>query len=172
MPYVVEIVERDITTADAEVIVNAANNQFWMGSGVAGAIKAKGGAVVEKEAMAKGPVFPGEAVATTAGLLRYKYVIHAAVMGQDLRTTDKLIRKATLSSLRLAVDLRISSLAFPAFGTGVGGFPVTACAFVMLQAVKIFEPEATHLTRIQFCLLDPLALTAFRNQWEKTKDTR
>ena len=82
----IEVVRGDITKADTEMIVNAANNNFWMGSGVAGAIKAAGGEGIEQEAMAKGPVMPGEAIYTGAGRLPYRGVIHAAVMGQDLRT--------------------------------------------------------------------------------------
>ena len=88
MPYHIELVQRDITTTDTEVIVNAANNHFWMGSGVAGAIKRAGGETIEQQAVAKGPVMTGEAIYTGAGELRLKYIINAAVMGQDIRTTD------------------------------------------------------------------------------------
>src|SRR4030067_1085337 len=77
----------DITEMDCDAIVNAANNHLWMGAGVAGAIKRKGGEIIEEEAVKKGPMPVGEAVATTAGALKARYVIHAAGMGQDL-TTD------------------------------------------------------------------------------------
>ncbi len=163
MSFEIELVKGHITKVDTEVIVNAANNNFWMGSGVAGAIKAAGGQSVEDDAMAKGPVMPGEAVYSTAGKLRFKYVIHAAVMGQDLRTNDKLIRQATVSSLNLAESLKIKSLAFPAFGTGVGGFPMTACANLMEAAVRGYQPVANHLERVVFCMFDELGMYAFRN---------
>ncbi|MBU8933654.1 MAG: macro domain-containing protein [candidate division Zixibacteria bacterium] len=161
MPFSIEIIRGDITHVDTEAIVNAANNEFWMGAGVAGAIKNAGGQSIEDDAMIKGPVMPGEAVFSTAGKLPYKYVIHAAVMGQDLRTNDKLIRQATVSSLNLAEKLGIKSLAFPAFGTGVGGFPMTACANLMEAAVRGYQPVAKHLERVVFCMFDELGVYAF-----------
>ena len=163
MAYTIEVVKGDITQADTEVIVNAANNEFWMGSGVAGAIKRAGGDVIEQEAMAKGPVMPGEAVFTGAGRLPFKYVVHAAVMGQDLRTSDKLIRRSTIASLTIADNLGVLSITLPAFGTGVGGFPVQACANIMTTAARAFSDQAKHLQRVQFCLVDDVGYTVFRN---------
>ena len=161
MAYQIEVVQRDITQTDTDAIVNAANNHFWMGSGVAGAIKSAGGEGIEKEAMAKGPVMPGEAIYTGAGKLRFKAIIHAAVMGQDLRTNLKLIRQATIASLNIAEKLKMTSLALPAFGTGVGGFPMTACANIMVKAVQGFADKAVHLQRVQFCMFDSLGRKAF-----------
>ncbi len=159
--FTVEIVKGNIVEALAEAIVTAANTKLWMGAGVAGAIKAAGGESVEQEAIAKGPIPPGQAVATTAGRLRYKYVIHAAVMGQDLRTNDRYIRQATIASLNLADRLQLKSVAPPAFGTGVGGFPMTACANIMVKAARGFRTEARHLERVVFCLYDELGYRAF-----------
>jgi len=161
VPIKLEVVKGDITAADTEAIVNAANNEFWMGSGVAGAIKRHGGQVIEEEAMHKGPVMPGEAVYTGAGRLRFKYVIHAAVMGQDLRTSDRLIRRATIAALSLAEKLGLKSLALPAFGTGVGGFPMKACANIMVKAVRGFESQVVNLQRVQFCLFDDTGYRLF-----------
>ena len=170
MPYEIEIVRGDITRADTEAIVNAANNQFWMGSGVAGAIKAAGGDIIEKEAIKKGPVMPGEAVHTTAGKLPFKMVIHAAVMGQDLRTSDKYIRQATISCLNIAEKLGIASIAFPAFGTGVGGFPMKACAHVMLDAVRGYEALSKNINRVQFCLFDEYGFGVFEEKLRKKEN--
>jgi O-acetyl-ADP-ribose deacetylase len=167
MPITLEVVQGDIVQANTEAIVNAANNEFWMGSGVAGAIKRAGGEVVEQEAMAKGPVMPGEAVSTTAGKLRFKYVIHGAVMGQDLRTTDKLIRKTTIACLNIAENLRLESVALPAFGTGVGGFPMQACANIMVEAARLWGTQAKHVKRIQFCLFDDAGFVMFRKAVDK-----
>src|SRR2546422_4215267 len=114
----------DISQARVDAVVNAANNHLWMGGGVAGALKRAGGSEIEREALAKGPIEIGEAVVTGGGALPAKYVIHAAVMGQDLRTDRSKISKATRNSLIRASELGISSIAFPALGTGVGGFPV------------------------------------------------
>jgi O-acetyl-ADP-ribose deacetylase (regulator of RNase III) len=162
MPITIHIFKGDITTAATEAIVNAANNEFWMGSGVAGAIKSAGGTVIETEAMAKGPVMPGQAVWTGAGKLRFKYVIHAAAMGQDLRTTDRLIRQATVAALQTAEDLKIGSVALPAFGTGVGGFPLKACAKIMISTARSFETVALSLTRVEFWLFDETAFGVFK----------
>ena len=164
MGYSIEVIQGDITKADVDAIVNAANNEFWMGSGVAGAIKAAGGEVIEQEAMKKGPVMPGEAIWTSAGRLPYRYVIHAAVMGQDLRTSGELIRRATVASLDLAEQLEVTSLALPAFGTGVGGFPMTACANIMVTAARGYAPMARHLQRVVFCLYDSTAAKIFRDK--------
>ena len=162
MPYEIEIVKGDITQTDTEIIVNAANNEFWMGAGVAGAIKRAGGEVIEREAMNKGPVMPGQAVYTGSGSLPYKCVIHAAVMGQDLKTSDKLIRQATVASLNIAEKLGAASLAFPAFGTGVGGFPLKACARLMISVVRGFESGSRKLKKVQFCLFDDLSFETFK----------
>lgn len=167
MPLVIEITRGDITKADTEAIVNAANNNFWMGSGVAGAIKAAGGSVIEEEAMKKGPVMPGEAVFTGAGRLPFRGVIHAAVMGQDLRTRDTFIRQATIASLLLAETHKVKSVAFPAFGAGVGGFPITACANLMIKAVKGMENRLTTVERVQFCLFDDVAWKVFSDALAK-----
>jgi O-acetyl-ADP-ribose deacetylase (regulator of RNase III) len=167
MPVQLEVVQGDITKTNTDVIVNAANNEFWMGSGVAGAIKAGGGEVVEQEAMAKGPKLPGEAVFTTAGRLRFKYVIHGAVMGQDLRTTDKLIRRTTMACLNIAEKLKVESIAFPAFGAGVGGFPMQACANIMIDAARLWGSQARNVKRIQFCLFDDLGCGLFQRALAK-----
>jgi O-acetyl-ADP-ribose deacetylase len=167
MPIKIEIVKGDITKADTEVIVNAANNRFWMGSGVAGAIKAAGGAAIEEEAMAHGAVMPGEAIFTGSGRLTFKGIIHAAVMGQDLKTRDSFIRQATISSLTIADSLKIKSVAFPAFGTGVGGFPITACANIMIKAVRGMEDHLTCIERVQFCLFDEVAWKTFSDAFAK-----
>ncbi|OFW33798.1 MAG: hypothetical protein A3G76_03590, partial [Acidobacteria bacterium RIFCSPLOWO2_12_FULL_65_11] len=121
-PLTIEILDGDIAAQSTDAIVNAANNAFWMGAGVAGAIKARGGREIEVEAMAQGPVEPGECVVTSGGRLAARHVIHAAVMGQDLRTSGALIDRATRRTLALADRLGLVSIALPAFGTGVGGF--------------------------------------------------
>jgi O-acetyl-ADP-ribose deacetylase (regulator of RNase III) len=164
--YKIEIVKGDITLLDVDAIVNAANNELWMGSGVAGAIKSAGGEIIEHEAIAKGPIMPGEAVYTTAGKLPYKTIIHAAVMGRDLQTSKKLIRQATIATLNIAEKLKLSSVAFPAFGTGVGGFPMKACANIMTQAVKGYQPLAEHLERVLFCLFDRHGYQMFKEALE------
>lgn len=158
----ITIVQGDITDSDCEAIVNAANDRLWMGAGVAGAIKRKGGAEIEREAVATGPIPVGSAVATGAGRLRARYVIHAAVMGQDLRTDAATIAAATRSALQVAEELGVSSIAFPALGTGVGGFSIRECARLMLDVASHHDGE--HVKTITFVLFDRPSFEEFSAQ--------
>lgn len=155
----ISIFEGDIAALEVDAIANAANNQLWMGSGVAGAIKRAGGEEIEREAVQLGPIEVGEAVATSAGRLPAKWVLHGAVMGQDLRTNADLVRRTTESCLRVADELGAQSLALPAFGTGVGGFPLDECARIMVDAVRAYEPSS--LKRVVFAVFGAEAKEAF-----------
>ena len=159
-----EVVEGDITALDVDAIANAANDHLWMGAGVAGAIKRAGGEEIEREAMAKGPIPIGTAVATGAGALKARYVIHGAVMGQDLRTNADLIRRTTQSCLEVADGLACASLALPAFGTGVGGFPLDECARLMVGVAGAYEPRT--LRRVVFAVFGAEGAAAFRSALE------
>jgi O-acetyl-ADP-ribose deacetylase len=160
-PLTLQIADGDIAAETTDAIVNAANNAFWMGAGVAGALKARGGASIEAEAVAQGPVAPGECVVTTAGRLGARRVIHAAVMGQDLRTSAALIGEATRRALRAADDEQLESVAFPAFGTGVGGFALDACARIMIDAIRVYAPAAQTMRLVRLVLFGQPAYRAF-----------
>jgi O-acetyl-ADP-ribose deacetylase len=153
------VVEGDITALEVDAIANAANNHLWMGAGVAGAIKRAGGEEIEREAVAKGPIEVGEAVATGAGRLAARYVIHGAVMGQDLRTDASLVGRTTVSCLEAADELECTSLALPAFGTGVGGFPLDECARIMVESARQFDGRS--LERVVFAVFGAQAKRAF-----------
>jgi len=158
----IKIVKGDITALKADAIVNAANNELVMGGGVAGAIKRKGGQGIEDEAVKKGPIEIGEAVATSAGQLPAKFVIHAATMGMDFKTDEIKIRNACRNSLTVAEELKISSVAFPALGCGVGGFPLLAAAKIMSQEVyRHLRETKSNLKEIIFCLYDQEAFEVF-----------
>jgi O-acetyl-ADP-ribose deacetylase (regulator of RNase III) len=154
-----EVVEGDITALPVDAIANAANNHLWMGAGVAGAIKRAGGEEIEREAVAKGPIEIGDAVATSAGRLQARYVIHGAVMGQDLRTNAELIRKTTRRCLEVVDELGAKSIALPAFGTGVGGFPLDECARLMVDVGRSYEPRS--LERVVFAVFGDEARRVF-----------
>lgn len=158
---VIALVKGDITEIEADAIVNAANNHLWMGSGVAGAIKRKGGPEIEDEAVKYGPIPIGEAVVTTAGRLKAKYVIHAAGMGTDLRTNGTKIKNATKNSLLRAEELNVESIAFPSIGTGVGGYPLEDAAAIMLQTTIDHIKSNTKLRRIIFVLYGSDAIARF-----------
>jgi len=158
------ILERgDLTEYEVDAIVNAANNQLSMGAGVASAIKRKGGTIIEEDAVRQGPIDVGEVVVTTAGNLPASYVIHAAVMGQDLQSTPEVVRRATLAALRRAEEMRLQSVAFPAFGTGVGRMAPKDSAEAMVSAVRTHLTEApgSTLRRIHIVLFQDETLRAF-----------
>ena len=163
----VEVYKGDITQLELDALVNAANNRLWMGGGVAGAIKRAGGGEIETEAVKKGPIGVGEAIVTGAGRLKASYIIHAAVMGPDLRTDAEKIRRAVENSLKRADGLGIKSLAFPALGTGVGGFPLDECARIMMGQVFKHSAGKTGLKRVVFVLYDEPAYQAFKQELER-----
>ena len=111
--------------------------------------------------MAKGPIEIGDAVATTGGRLRARHVIHGAVMGQDLQTDAHLVGVTTRRCLEVADELECRSLALPAFGTGVGGFPLAECAEIMVAAVRDYDPRS--LEHVVFAVYGDDAETAFRD---------
>lgn len=158
------ILERgDITEYEVDAIVNAASGDMVMGSGVAGAIKRKGGTIIEEEAVRQAPVEVGDVVVTTAGNLAAGYVIHAAVMGPDHKPSAEMVRRATLATLRRADELRLHSLACPAFGTGVGRMAPRECAAAMAGAFRShFGPDsASTLRRIHLVLFQDETHQAF-----------
>ncbi len=160
----VEVCRGDITQLELDALVNAANNRLWMGGGVAGALKRAGGKEIEAEAVKKGPIPIGEAVVTGAGKLKARYIIHAAVMGQDLKTDAQKVRQATRNSLLRGDELGIKSMAFPALGTGVGGFPLDECARIMISEVRQYSAKKTGLERVVFVLYDEPACQAFKQE--------
>lgn len=157
------VVERgDITDWEVDAIVNAANSALAMGAGVAGAIKRKGGVIIEEDAMRQGPIEVGEAVLTTAGNLPATHVIHAAALGPDLKADATKIGAATKSALQIADKHRITSIAFPALGTGVGGFPPAKAAEAMVATVLDHLKSGTSsLKRVVFVLYQDEAYKAF-----------
>jgi O-acetyl-ADP-ribose deacetylase len=155
-----EVIEGDIATLEVDAIANAANDRLWMGAGVAGAIKRAGGEEIEREAVARGPIAIGDAVATGAGRLPARHVIHGAVMGQDLATNADLVARTTRRCLEVADELGARSVALPAFGTGVGGFPIEECARVMVAEARGFDPKSVE--RVVFAVFGAQAERAFR----------
>lgn len=155
-----EVVEGNIAELEVDAIANAANDHLWMGAGVAGAIKRAGGDEIEREAVAKGPIPVGDAVATGAGGLPAQHVIHGAVMGQDLRTDADGVARTTRRVLEVADELEARSLALPAFGTGVGGFPLEECAAIMVGEAR--SHDAASLERVVFAVFGAEAEEVFR----------
>ena len=149
---VLELVEGDITEADTEAIVNAANAALVLGGGVAGAIRTKGGPAIQAECNQISPTCVGAAVKTTAGNLKAKYVIHAVGPRMGEGDEDAKLKSATLNSLVLADRDDIKTLTFPAISTGIFGFPMDRCAEIMLQTTIDYLKGETQLEKVVFCL--------------------
>ena len=158
----IEIVQGDITDQDVDAIVNAANDHLWMGAGTAGAIVRAGGREIEDEAIRQGPIAVGEAVVTGGGQLTARHVIHAAAMGQNLMTSGQYIRESTENALLRAEELGLGSVAFPALGTGVGGWPLSDAADIMIGVVRQRSGQTRSVGLVRFVLFDQPAYDAFR----------
>lgn len=148
----IQLVEGDITDLEVDAIVNAANSQLVLGSGVAGAIREKGGAVIQEECDRLGGTYVGGAVMTGAGELKAKNVIHAVGPRMGEGDEETKLRNATMNSMLVASEHHLSSIAFPAISTGEFGFPVEKCAEIMLTVVVEYLKRPSQLDSVIFCL--------------------
>lgn len=160
----------DLTEAQVDAIVNAANNNLILGGGVAGAIRAKGGPSVQAECDRLGPIAIGEAALTGGGKLQARYVIHAASMQLGGRTSEAALRNSTRNSLKRAAEKALKSIAFPAIGTGIAGFPIERCAVVMLEEIRGHLRTATTVERVEMVLFDERGLRAFQDAFAAMTD--
>ncbi len=164
------IQQGDITEMAVDAIVNAANNDLVLGAGVAGAIRRKGGESIQRECDEIGSIPVGYAAITGAGDLKARHVIHAASMGLGgLQTTAKTLRTSTSHSLRLASERKFQTIALPAIGTGVSGFPMDECAVIMLGEAIRHLNDGSSLETIYFVLYDAAGCEVFRKTWEQLK---
>jgi O-acetyl-ADP-ribose deacetylase len=159
----IEVQQGDITELEVDAIANAANTDLRHGGGVAGAIVRAGGRQIQEESDHKAPIGLGEAVATEAGGLPSKWVIHAATMDLGGPTSAEIIRDATASTLRVADELGAKSLGLVAFGTGVGGFPVSEAAQIEVDEVRRHLDGGSRLERVVFCVFGEKARAAFED---------
>ena len=157
----IEVQEADITRLEVDAIANAANTRLAHGGGVAGAISRAGGPSIQAESHERAPIDLGEAVATGAGELPARWVIHAATMHLGGTTSAEIIRSATTSTLRVADELGARSLALVAFGTGVGGFPVAEAAAIEVAEARRHLASGSGLERIVFAVHGAEAREAF-----------
>src|SRR5262245_24894425 len=163
----------DITDAEVDAVVNAANSELLMGAGVAGAMKRKGGVVIEEEALRQGPIEVGDSVLTVAGNLPAMHVIHAVTMGKDLKTDAEKIAAATRSSLALAEKHKLESIAFPALGSGIGGVPPNQSAEAILSTVVQHVTKGnSSLQRVIFVLYQDEAFKAFTDTLKRLGTTK
>ena len=162
----ITLVKRDITEMKTSAIVNPANKYLKMGGGVAGAIRKKGGVIIQKECDKIGETDVGKAVITTGGTLMAKYVIHAVGPCMGEGNEDEKLREATINSLILADSYKLDSISFPAISTGIFGFPMQRCAYIMLETVYTYLQQETHLKKVFFCLVDQNSLSIFQSAYK------
>src|SRR5580704_2765719 len=123
----------DLTEMDVDAIVNAANNDLQLGGGLAGIIRRKGGDAIQRECNEIGAIPVGGAAITSGGKLKSRHIIHAASMQLGGHTTARALRSSTAHSLRIASENGLRTIAIPAVGTGIVGFPLSECADIMLH---------------------------------------
>jgi O-acetyl-ADP-ribose deacetylase (regulator of RNase III) len=157
----IEIRRGDITEADTDAIVNAANNELQLGGGLAGAIRRKGGPRIQAECHKIGAIPVGGAAIASGGNLKARHVIHAASMQLGGGTSAQALRSSTGHALRIAAQHGLRSIAFPAIGTGIGGFPLRECAEIMLRETTRHFENPTPIERVCFVLFDEQALADF-----------
>jgi len=161
------IQQGDLTEMDADAIVNAANNDLFLGGGVAGAIRRKGGEEIQRECDAIGSIPIGYAAITTGGKLKARFVIHAASMELGGKTNADSLRRSAAHSLKIANERGLKTIAFPAVGTGIAGFPLKDCAEIMLREAAQHLRGETSLETVYFVLFDEAAQGVFERAWKK-----
>jgi O-acetyl-ADP-ribose deacetylase (regulator of RNase III) len=139
----------DLTQISCDAIVNPANSYGFMGGGVAGAIKRVGGIEIEKEAISKAPIDVGKAVATKAGTLPCRYVIHAPTMRRPAMKIDvENVKLATKAAFKTGIKLNLRTIGIPGMGTGVGGVPVDKAAEAITTLAKKFQEKYEEIILI------------------------
>lgn len=163
MPASIELAKADITTLSVDAIVNAANEALQLGAGVAGAIRLRGGPKIQEECDAIGHCATGEAVVTSGGHLRVRWVIHAVgpVWRGGESGEEVQLASAVLAALARAEEIGAKSVALPAISTGTYGFPMTKAASILLAAARSFAAKAKTVERVLFALADDRALATF-----------
>jgi O-acetyl-ADP-ribose deacetylase (regulator of RNase III) len=151
----------DICDLEVDAIVNAANTTLWMATGVGGALKRAGGDSIEFAAVRQAPAPLGGAVVTPAGTLAARFVIHAVSLDRDRRTSGPTIEAAVRSAMARAREVGVTSIAFPALGSGVGGFPLEEGARITVAAVRDELPASPSITHVIFAMRGAAAYAAF-----------
>lgn len=157
----IELWNGDICDLEVDAIVNPANLSLWMSTGVGGAIKRRGGDAIEFAAVRQGPVALGESIVTPAGTLPVQAIIHAVSLDRERRTSGPVIEQAVRSAMARAREINATSIAFPALGTGVGGFPLDEAARVTIDTVRDELERSPDIEHVIFALRGAAAYQAF-----------
>jgi O-acetyl-ADP-ribose deacetylase len=157
----IELWNGDICDLEVDAIVNAASPSLWMSTGVGGALKRAGGDEIEFAAVRQAPVPLGGAIVTPAGKLAAKAVIHAVSLDRDRRTSGLAIDTAVRSAMARAREIGATSLAIPALGTGIGGFPLDEAARITVDAVRDELAQSPGIEHVIFALRGAAVYEAF-----------
>jgi O-acetyl-ADP-ribose deacetylase (regulator of RNase III) len=163
---IVRLQKGDLTAMDIEAIVFYASENLELGSGFGNAIAVRGGTAIQEELKSIGSISTGEAVITTAGVLKSKKIIHAAGPRFQETDTEKKLRKTIDSALTVAEENGIRKIAFPPMGTGFYGIPLSVCANVMLDVIREHISNNTSLEEVVICAIDNREFIAFQNELE------
>ena len=158
----IELWNGDICDLEVDAIVNAANLSLWMSTGVGGAIKHAGGEQIEFAAVRQAPVPLGEAIVTPAGSLAARVVIHAVSLDRDRRTSGPVIESAVRNAMARAREIGAASIAFPALGTGVGGFPLEEAARITVETIRDELERSPGIQHVIFALRGAAVYQAFQ----------
>jgi O-acetyl-ADP-ribose deacetylase len=170
LPARIEVAQLDISLAEVDAVVNAANQGLQLGAGVAGAIRRRGGPAIQEECDRIGHCGVGEAVVTGAGELTARWVVHAVgpVWRGGSRGEESALASAVLAALARAEEIGARSVAVPAISTGIFGFPVERAAEISVATARSFADSANVVERIVFCLFGERTFDAFRKEVERT----
>ncbi len=163
------LIEGDITNEETEVIVNAANTKLAGGSGVDRAIHRAGGPSIMEECRKIGRCPMGQAVITTGGNLKAKYVVHTVgpVYINGTEGEAELLRSAYWKSLKLASAKGLKSISFPAISTGVYGYPLSEAASIAIKTAADYLKEHTDIETVHFVLFGSKAYDTFLKELKK-----
>lgn len=160
------IIAGDLVDQSVDAIVNAANNDLVLGGGVAGAIRSRGGPTIQEQCEAHGPVRIGESAVTTGGELSARHVIHAASMALGGATTTESLESSMNHAFQIADELGVKTIAIPAVGTGIAGFPIDECAVVMARSLRKALANGWEADEVRFVLFGEGARRAFQASFQ------
>jgi O-acetyl-ADP-ribose deacetylase (regulator of RNase III) len=165
----IELWNGDICDLEVDAIVSPAATSLWMSTGIAGDIKRAGGDAIEFAAVRQGPAQLGDAIVTPAGRLAARVVIHAVSLERDRHTSAAAIDAAARSAMRRARELSLTSIAFPALGSGVGGFPLDEAARIVVDAIRDELDEPSAIEHVILALRGAAPYEAFGNALRETE---
>lgn len=159
-----DLISGDITDLEVDAVVNAANEELQLGTGVSGAIREKGGPSIQEECDRIGGTPVGTAVLTGGGNLKARHVIHAVGPRMGEGEEDRKLQSAIRSSLALADRHSLRSIALPAISSGNFGFPMDRCARILLTEVYRYLQGGTKIERVIISLFDDETFEIFKRE--------